>query len=79
MYIKSDRPSIVIATKPLDMPHDKVNVNGGARALGHPIDESGARILVTLIHALRTRGLKRGIASLCLNGGEAIAIAIEAL
>ena len=57
--------------------HDKVNVNGGACALGHPIGASGARILVTLIHALRRRGLKRGVASLCLGGGEAVAIAIK--
>ena len=57
--------------------HDKVNVNGGACALGHPIGASGARILVTLIYALRRRGLKRGVASLCLGGGEAVAIAIE--
>jgi acetyl-CoA C-acetyltransferase len=57
--------------------HAKVNVNGGACALGHPIGASGARILVTLIHALRRRGLKRGIASLCLGGGEAVAMAIE--
>ena len=57
--------------------HDKVNVNGGACALGHPIGASGARILVTLIHALRHRGLKRGVAALCLGGGEAVAIAIE--
>jgi len=57
--------------------HDKVNVNGGACALGHPIGASGARILVTLIYALRHRGLKRGVASLCLGGGEAVAIAIE--
>lgn len=57
--------------------HAKVNVNGGACALGHPIGASGARILVTLIHALRKRGLKRGVASLCLGGGEAVAIAIE--
>lgn len=57
--------------------HEKVNVNGGACALGHPIGASGARILVTLIHALRRRGLKRGVASLCLGGGEAVAIAIE--
>jgi acetyl-CoA C-acetyltransferase len=57
--------------------HDKVNVNGGACALGHPIGASGARILVTLIHALRRRGLKRGVASLCLGGGEAVAVAIE--
>ena len=57
--------------------HDKVNVNGGACALGHPIGASGARILVTLIHALRRRGLKRGVTSLCLGGGEAVAIAIK--
>ena len=56
---------------------DKVNVNGGAIALGHPIGASGARILVTLIHALQQRSLKRGIASLCLGGGEAVALAIE--
>ena len=59
------------------IPHDKVNVNGGACALGHPIGASGARILVTLIYALRARGLKRGVASLCLGGGEAVAVAIE--
>jgi len=57
--------------------HDKVNINGGACALGHPVGASGARILVTLIHALRERGLKRGVASLCLGGGEAVAVAIE--
>lgn len=56
---------------------EKVNVNGGAIALGHPLGASGARILVTLIHALRQRDLKRGIASLCLGGGEAVALAIE--
>ncbi|WP_244814636.1 acetyl-CoA C-acetyltransferase [Caballeronia sp. Lep1P3] len=60
-----------------DLPHDKVNVNGGACALGHPIGASGARILVTLIGALRTRGLKRGVASLCIGGGEATAMGIE--
>ena len=57
--------------------HSRVNVNGGACALGHPIGASGARILVTLIHALRHRGLKRGVASLCLGGGEAVAVAIR--
>jgi acetyl-CoA C-acetyltransferase len=57
--------------------HARVNVNGGACALGHPIGASGARILVTLVHALRKRGLKRGVASLCLGGGEAVAVAIE--
>ena len=56
---------------------DKVNVNGGAIALGHPIGASGARVLVTLLHALRQRGLQRGIASLCLGGGEAVAMAVE--
>ena len=57
--------------------HDKVNVHGGACALGHPIGASGARILVTLIGALRKYGLKRGVASLCIGGGEATAMAIE--
>ncbi len=57
--------------------HAKVNVNGGACALGHPVGASGTRILVTLIHALSQRGLKRGVASLCLGGGEAVAVAIE--
>ncbi len=60
------------------IPHHKLNVNGGACALGHPLGASGARILVTLIHALRARGLRRGVASLCIGGGEATAIAIEA-
>jgi acetyl-CoA C-acetyltransferase len=57
---------------------DKVNVNGGAIALGHPIGCSGARVLVTLVHALRQRGLRRGIAALCLGGGEAVVMAVEA-
>jgi acetyl-CoA C-acetyltransferase len=61
----------------LKVPHDRMNVNGGACALGHPIGASGARILVTLLHALRRRGLKRGVASLCIGGGEASAMAIE--
>ncbi len=61
------------------LPHDKVNVNGGACALGHPIGASGARILVTLIGALRARGGKRGVASLCIGGGEATAMALELL
>ena len=60
-----------------NLDHAKVNVNGGACALGHPVGASGARILVTLIHALRRRGLTRGVASLCLGGGEAVAVAIE--
>lgn len=65
------------AMRDLGLPHDRVNVNGGACALGHPIGCSGARILVTLIHALRARGLRRGIASLCIGGGEATAVAVE--
>jgi len=66
------------AMRDLGLPHEKVNVNGGACALGHPIGASGARILVTLIAALRARGAKRGVASLCIGGGEATAMAIEA-
>jgi acetyl-CoA C-acetyltransferase len=61
----------------LNIPHDRVNVNGGACALGHPIGASGARIIVTLLHALEARGLKRGIAAICIGGGEGTAIAIE--
>ena len=61
------------------LPHEKVNVNGGAVALGHPIGASGARIIVTLIGALKHRGLKRGVASLCIGGGEATALGIEIL
>ncbi len=63
--------------KDLGIPHAKINVNGGATALGHPIGASGARLVVTLLHALQARGGKRGIASLCIGGGEATAIAIE--
>lgn len=63
----------------LNLPHDKVNVNGGACALGHPIGASGARIMVTLIYALQARGLKKGLATLCIGGGEATAVAIELL
>ena len=65
------------AMKDHALPHEKVNVNGGACALGHPIGASGARILVTLIGALRARGAKRGVASLCIGGGEATAMGIE--
>jgi acetyl-CoA C-acetyltransferase len=65
------------AMKEHGLPHEKVNVHGGACALGHPIGASGARILVTLIGALRKRGLKRGVASLCIGGGEATAMAVE--
>ena len=67
----------MIAAKELGIPDDKLNVNGGATALGHPIGASGARIMVTLIAALEKRGLKRGVASLCIGGGEATAIALE--
>lgn len=63
--------------KELGIPHAKVNVNGGACALGHPIGASGARLVVTLVNALRVRGLKRGIATLCIGGGEATAVAVE--
>lgn len=65
------------AIKDLGLDHQKVNINGGACALGHPIGATGARILTTLLYALRARGKKRGIASLCIGGGEATAIAIE--
>jgi len=65
------------AMKEHNLPHDKVNVHGGACALGHPIGASGARLLVTLIGALKKRGGKRGVATLCIGGGEAVAMAIE--
>lgn len=63
----------------LGIPHEKMNVNGGACALGHPIGASGARILVTLLNALETRGLRRGVAAICIGGGEGTAVAIERL
>lgn len=65
------------AMQELNLPMDKVNIHGGACALGHPIGASGARVLVTLIHALRQKGLKRGVATLCIGGGEATAVAVE--
>ena len=65
--------------KDLGIPHEKLNVNGGAVALGHPIGASGARLVVTLLHALQARGGRRGVASLCIGGGEATAIAVELL
>jgi len=65
------------AMKEHALPHDKVNVHGGACALGHPIGASGARILATLLGALKQRGGKRGIATLCIGGGEAVAVAVE--
>jgi acetyl-CoA C-acetyltransferase len=67
------------AMKDVNIPHDKLNVNGGAVALGHPIGASGARIVVTLIHALQDRGLKRGMAAICIGGGEAAAIIVETM
>jgi acetyl-CoA C-acetyltransferase len=67
----------MIAMQELSIPHAKVNVNGGACALGHPIGASGARIMATLICALQARGLKRGLASLCIGGGEATAVCLE--
>ena len=65
------------AMKDLGLDHGKVNVNGGACSLGHPIGATGARLVTTLLHALKNRGKKRGIASLCIGGGEATAIAVE--
>ncbi|WP_293940337.1 acetyl-CoA C-acyltransferase [Sphingomonas sp.] len=67
----------MFAMKDLGIPHDRINVHGGATALGHPIGASGTRILVTLVNALKHKGLTRGVASLCIGGGEATAVAIE--
>jgi acetyl-CoA C-acetyltransferase len=67
------------AMRDVGLAHARVNVNGGACAMGHPIGATGARIMTTLVHALKARGLKRGVASLCIGGGEATAIAIEAV
>jgi acetyl-CoA C-acetyltransferase len=67
----------MIAMRDLSIPHDRINVNGGATALGHPIGASGARIVATLIAALKARGGKRGVAALCIGGGEATAVALE--
>jgi len=67
----------MIAMKELAIPHDRININGGACALGHPIGASGARILATLLSALEAKGVKRGVASLCIGGGEATAMAVE--
>jgi len=69
----------MLALKELSLDAEKVNVNGGACALGHPLGASGARIMVTLIHALQNKGLSKGVASLCIGGGEATAIAVEML
>jgi acetyl-CoA C-acetyltransferase len=67
----------MFAMKDLGIDHGKINVHGGATALGHPIGASGTRILVTLINALKQKGAKRGVASLCIGGGEATAVAVE--
>jgi acetyl-CoA C-acetyltransferase len=67
----------MVAIAELGVPHDRLNVHGGACALGHPIGASGARIVVTLLHALERHGLKRGVAALCIGGGEATAVAVE--
>ena len=67
----------MFAMRDIGIPHDRINVNGGATALGHPIGASGSRILVTLRNALKSRGGKRGVASLCIGGGEATALAVE--
>ena len=67
----------MFAMKDLGIPHEKVNVHGGATALGHPIGASGTRIIVTLLNALKQKGMKRGVASLCIGGGEATAVAVE--
>ncbi len=65
------------AQRDLGIPRDILNINGGACALGHPIGATGARLIVTLLHALEHHGLSRGVASLCIGGGEATAIAVE--
>jgi len=67
----------MIAMKELGISHEIINVNGGACALGHPIGASGARLLVTLLAAMEARDVKRGVASLCIGGGEGIALAVE--
>ena len=67
------------AMKDLGLRHDQVNVNGGACAMGHPVGATGARIITTLLYALRKRGLRRGVASQCIGGGEACAVTIELL
>ena len=67
----------MFAMRDIGIPHDRINIHGGATALGHPIGASGTRILVTLLSALRQKGLKRGVASLCIGGGEGTAVAIE--
>jgi acetyl-CoA C-acetyltransferase len=67
----------VAVTRELKLDPERVNVNGGAVALGHAIGSSGARVLTTLLHALRQRGLRRGVAALCLGGGNGVALAVQ--
>lgn len=67
----------MVTMRDLRIPHEKLNVNGGACALGHPLGCSGTRVVATLLSALNTRGLKKGVASLCIGGGEATAVALE--
>jgi len=67
----------MFAMHDLGIPHDKVNVHGGATALGHPLGASGARVITTLIGALKAKGGKKGVAALCIGGGEGIAVALE--
>ena len=67
----------MVAMQELALDHEKLNINGGACALGHPIGASGARILATLLGGLQTTGQKRGVASLCIGGGEGVAMAVE--
>ena len=67
----------MFAMRDIGIPHDKINVNGGGTALGHPVGASGTRIIVTLLNALKQQGKKRGVASLCIGGGEATAVAVE--
>jgi acetyl-CoA C-acetyltransferase len=65
------------AMKDLEIPHERINVHGGAVALGHPIGASGARLLVTLLNAMESRNARRGVVTLCIGGGEAVAMAVE--
>jgi acetyl-CoA C-acetyltransferase len=67
----------MLAMRDLELSHDKVNVHGGACAQGHPIGSTGSRLIVTLMHSLKKYGKKKGVAALCIGGGEALAIAIE--
>jgi len=67
----------MLAMREMEIPHEKVNIHGGACAQGHPIGSTGSRIIVTLMHALRSKGLRKGVAALCIGGGEATAVAIE--